>query len=202
MSLIAKGFSLVELIIGMVLLALVCGSGVTILMSQTDAFNDPVMQQTSLQISTKIIHEIQIRSYDEKSDDLGESIRCGENLEGINFVNCSATLGFDEDENSLNTFDDVDDFITSKLCATRSDCVDDFIPSLFFYSADTEDESWKEILKDYSVKIDVTQCPITISSEGIISCNNTNSDVAKLVDIAIKQKDGNIIHYQFIKANI
>ncbi len=202
MRFFSKGFSLAELVIGMVLLAMACAGGITILMSQSAAFSDPLMHQTSLQIGSKIIHEIQIRSFDENSDPDGGTLRCGETIDGVSGGSCSTELGFDINESSFESFNDVDDFITSKLCALRSDCTDNFIPASFFYDMNNESEDWKNALLDYSVKIDVSRCSYNFSTDGTLSCSGSGTDQAKLVDVAVKQKDGNVVHYTFIRSNI
>lgn len=203
MPLMSKGFSLVELVIGMVLLGIACAGGVMILMSQTAAFSDPLSHQASLQIGNRIIREIQVRAFDEKSDPYGGILRCGETVNEVYGGACSDNLGFDSGESSPEAFDDVDDFITSRLCLTRTDCdSDNFIPASFFYDLTVENEDWKETLKEYSVKIDVRRCSPAVSAQGILSCSSTGTDEAKLIDVAVKQDDGNVIHYSFIKANI
>ena len=215
-----RGFTLIEIIIGIVVLSIALTGGLSLLISQVDAYRDPLIKEKSVQIAKRVVHEIQIRAYDEKSDIGGGIFRCSETVGGISLGDCSAEAEYGKDpgELMLDTLDDVDDFDTAKLCnqllnVCSSDDVDDFdtaklcpklsgsyscsenyLPVVYFFS-DAADEATQKKYNDYYagflVKIEVV--PAKISGD---------ADSAKKITVTVRQSDGLEIEYSFIKANI
>ena len=192
-----RGFTLIEIIIGIVVLSIALTGGLSLLISQVDAYRDPLIKEKSVQIAKRVVHEIQIRAYDEKSDIGGGIFRCSETVGGIS--RCSAEYGTDDPgELMLDTLDDVDDFDTAKLCPKLSgsySCSDNnYLPVVYFFS-DAADETAQKKYNDYYagflVKIEVV--PAKISGD---------EDSAKKITVTVRQSDGLEIEYSFIKANI
>ena len=88
-----RGFTLIEIIIGIVVLSIALTGGLSLLISQVDAYRDPLIKEKSVQIAKRVVHEIQIRAYDEKSDIGGGIFRCSETVGGISLGDCSAKYG-------------------------------------------------------------------------------------------------------------
>ena len=197
-----RGFTLIEIIIGIVVLSIALTGGLSLLISQVDAYRDPLIKEKSVQIAKRVVHEIQIRAYDEKSDIGGGIFRCSETVGGISLGDCSAEAkyGTDLGELMLDTLDDVDDFDTAKLCLSLKlsgsySCSDNnYLPVVYFFS-DAADETAQKKYNDYYagflVKIEVV--PATISGD---------ADSAKKITVTVRQSDGLEIEYSFIKANI
>lgn len=196
-----RGFTLIEIIIGIVVLSIALTGGLSLLISQVDAYRDPLIKEKSVQIAKRVVHEIQIRAYDEKSDIGGGIFRCSETVGGISLGDCSAEAEYGTDppgELMLDTLDDVDDFDTAKLCPNLSgsySCSDNkYLPVVYFFS-DAEDKATQEKYNDYYagflVKIEVV--PAQISGD---------ADSAKKITVTVRQSDGLEIEYSFIKANI
>lgn len=191
-----RGFTLIEIIIGIVVLSIALTGGLSLLISQVDAYRDPLIKEKSVQIAKRVVHEIQIRAYDEKSDIGGGIFRCSETVGGIS--RCSETYGTDPGELMLDTLDDVDDFDTAKLCLKLSgsySCSDNnYLPVVYFFS-DAADEAAQKKYNDYYagflVKIEVV--PANISG---------HADSAKKITVTVRQSDGLEIEYSLIKANI
>ena len=194
-----RGFTLIEIIIGIVVLSIALTGGLSLLISQVDAYRDPLIKEKSVQIAKRVVHEIQIRAYDEKSDIGGGIFRCSETVGGIS--RCSAEYGTDDPgELMLDTLDDVDDFDTAKLCLSLKlsgsySCSDNnYLPVVYFFS-DAADEATQKKYNDYYagflVKIEVV--PAKISGD---------ADSAKKITVTVRQSDGLEIEYSFIKANI
>ena len=184
-----RGFTLIEIIIGIVVLSIALTGGLSLLISQVDAYRDPLIKEKSVQIAKRVVHEIQIRAYDEKSDIGG----------GISLGDCSAEAeyGTDPGELMLDTLDDVDDFDTAKLCPKLSgsySCSQNYLPVVYFFS-DAADEATQKKYNDYYagflVKIEVV--PAKISGD---------ADSAKKITVTVRQSDGLEIEYSLIKANI
>lgn len=194
-----RGFTLIEIIIGIVVLSIALTGGLSLLISQVDAYRDPLIKEKSVQIAKRVVHEIQIRAYDEKSDIGGGIFRCSETVGGISLGDCSAEAeyGTDPGELMLDTLDDVDDFDTAKLCLKLSgsySCSGNYLPVVYFFS-DAANEAAQKKYNDYYagflVKIEVV--PATISGD---------ADSAKKITVTVRQSDGLEIEYSFIKANI
>ena len=198
-----RGFTLIEIIIGIVVLSIALTGGLSLLISQVDAYRDPLIKEKSVQIAKRVVHEIQIRAYDEKSDISGGIFRCSETVGGISLGDCSAEAKYGTDdpgELMLDTLDDVDDFDTAKLCLSLKlsgsySCSDNnYLPVVYFFS-DAADEVTQKKYNDYYagflVKIEVV--PAQISG---------NADSAKKITVTVRQSDGLEIEYSFIKANI
>ena len=195
-----RGFTLIEIIIGIVVLSIALTGGLSLLISQVDAYRDPLIKEKSVQIAKRVVHEIQIRAYDEKSDIGGGIFRCSETVGGKSLGDCSAEAkyGTDLGELRLDTLDDVDDFDTAKLCLKLSgsySCSDNnYLPVVYFFS-DAADEAAQKKYNDYYagflVKIEVV--PAKISGD---------ADSAKKITVTVRQSDGLEIEYSFIKANI
>lgn len=192
-----RGFTLIEIIIGIVVLSIALTGGLSLLISQVDAYRDPLIKEKSVQIAKRVVHEIQIRAYDEKSDIGGGIFRCSETVDGKSLGVCSTEYGTDSGELMLDTLDDVDDFDTAKLCPKLSgsySCSENYLPVVYFFS-DAADEATQKKYNDYYagflVKIEVV--PATISGK---------ADSAKKITVTVRQSDGLEIEYSFIKANI
>lgn len=205
-----RGFTLIEIIIGIVVLSIALTGGLSLLISQVDAYRDPLIKEKSVQIAKRVVHEIQIRAYDEKSDIGGGIFRCSETVGGISLGVCSAEAeyGTDPGELMLDTLDDVDDFDTAKLCPKLSgsySCSDNnYLPVVYFFS-DAADEATQKKYNDYYagflVKIEVV--PAKISGDADSAKISGDADYsAKKITVTVRQSDGLEIEYSFIKANI
>ena len=124
-----RGFTLVELIIGIVVLAVAMLVMNTMLISQSKDALEPLYRLRASQLGQGIVQNILSRAYDEKSDHNGGYYRCGETWGDSNLwydgtswqvggtptaVACSTDYGIDsgETEGEHHNFNDVDDFIT------------------------------------------------------------------------------------------
>ena len=201
-----RGFTLIEIIIGIVVLSIALTGGLSLLISQVDAYRDPLIKEKSVQIAKRVVHEIQIRAYDEKSDIGGGIFRCSETVGGISLGVCSAEAeyGTDPGELMLDTLDDVDDFDTAKLCPKLSgsySCSENYLPVVYFFS-DAADEAAQKKYNDYYagflVKIEVVPAKISRDADSA----SGDADSAKKITVTVRQSDGLEIEYSFIKANI
>lgn len=156
------GFTLVELVIGIVVLAIALVAMSTLLISQSKDAIEPIHRLRASQLGQSIIQNIVSRAYDEKSDHNGGIYRCGEiwgdsNLwfDGTSWqttgtpsiVSCtnSANYGIDAGEvaGEHYNFNDVDDFIES-----------DYVSAVQY--GNVLGESLASEMQNYAVKIDVT----------------------------------------------
>jgi MSHA pilin protein MshD len=102
-----RGFTLIELVAGMVIFGIVLAIIATLIAPQGRASFDPLWQTRATELSESLINEISAKAFDEQSDFTGGMKRCGE--VGMSLCTQSNDLGPDTGEARAD-FDDVDDF--------------------------------------------------------------------------------------------
>ncbi len=203
-----SGFTLVELVIGMVALGIACTSVLGILASQTAAYRDPIYRQTGIQIAKKVRQELRTVRFDEKSDPSGGLWRCGEEIDGIGLGDCSQTSKFGRDGSEtayIYDLDDFDDFKSSELCKSVAGCADgDFLPASFFYPESSSDQELAEALEGYFVRIEISaqSVPTAGGTEDILFSSGENASEGKLARFTVRQRDGTEVEYSVFMANI
>ncbi len=125
-----KGFTLVELVVGIVVLAIAMMIMNTMLISQSKDALEPMYRLRASQLGQSIMQNILSRAYDQNSDHNGGYYRCGEIWGDVNLwyngsawvssgtpteVSCTAVANYGPDtgESDHPDFNDVDDFITT-----------------------------------------------------------------------------------------
>lgn len=105
-----QGFTLIELIIGIVVLTLSLSIVGTLIAPAEEKSADNILQIKASELAQSLMNDITSRAFDDNSDMSGGKIRCGEPADGDN--DCTTVIGVELDEDPLdrNTFDDVDDF--------------------------------------------------------------------------------------------
>ncbi len=119
---IIRGFTLIELVIGIVLFSIVLTLVTTLVAPQARRSVDPILQIRAVELAQSVLREISARSFDENSDRINGVIRCNEDLNDDGEVDpppigdeaekeCTANLDLgNEAGESRATFDDVDDY--------------------------------------------------------------------------------------------
>ena len=97
------GFTLVELILGMVVFVIALTIVTSLIVPQARQTAEPLIQLKASKLAQATINEILAKAYDENSDRSPPFQRCDEKPSG-----CSATLGAEEASRDL--YDDVDDY--------------------------------------------------------------------------------------------
>lgn len=103
-----RGFTLIELIVGIVVFSAAMVTVITLVVNQTRQSIDPVLQTRAANLAQSLADEILGKAYDENSNLDGAGVRCGE--QG---TSCSAVLGPDGVGANIETreqYDDVDDY--------------------------------------------------------------------------------------------
>lgn len=111
-----RGFTLIEFVVGMVLLAVALTGILGLLINQAPQSVDPVQQVRAAQLAQRILNEVLEKSFDEHSDHNGGRFRCGETAgtPPIAHAPCTASADYGPDggETRPYEFNDVDDFDT------------------------------------------------------------------------------------------
>lgn len=104
---VEQGFTLIEMIAGLVVFGVVLGIISTLMVPQSKQSFDPLWQTRATELSQSLFNEISAKAFDEQSDFVGGMVRCNE----LTASTCtpSADLGADTAETRA-TFDDVDDY--------------------------------------------------------------------------------------------
>jgi MSHA pilin protein MshD len=98
-----QGFTLVELIVGIVTLAIAFSIITTLLVPTAQKSAEQILQIRAAELGQSLMNEISGKAFDENSDRVGGEIRCGEAL-----ITCTTSLG--PDGETLDLYDDVDDY--------------------------------------------------------------------------------------------
>ena len=110
----SRGFTLVELVIGMVVFAVALTFVASFILPQATRSIDPIWQVRATELGQSLLSEIQTKSFDEQSDRSGGLMRCGEDMDGdgdIEACTDAPDLGCEEAGQNRDTYDDVDDYL-------------------------------------------------------------------------------------------
>lgn len=105
----SKGFTLVELIIGLVVFAIAMSLFVSLIVPQAIRSVDPVFQVRAAELGQSLISEIASKPFDENSSRTGGFIRCNEGT-ACSVINSVSNSNIEEGINNRDQFDDVDDY--------------------------------------------------------------------------------------------
>lgn len=100
---VQQGFTLVEIIIGIVVFALSLSVITSLILPTASQSASQLQQIRASELGQSLMNEILSRAYDENSDKAGGLLRCGES-------GAPACSGIGRDESNREDFDDVDDY--------------------------------------------------------------------------------------------
>lgn len=100
-----RGFTLIELVVGMVVFSIVMLIVFNVISVQSARSVDPVLQSRASELGQSIISEVMSKAFDEQSSRTGNDLRCNEGTP----CTISGSLGPDNAE-VRGTFNDVDDY--------------------------------------------------------------------------------------------
>lgn len=104
----AKGFTLIELVIGMVVFSIALVLFTSLIVPQAIRSVDPIFQVRATELGQSLINEIVSKSFDEASDRVGGSVLCSSTVAPL--CTTSNNLGAEEGAVNRENFDDVDDY--------------------------------------------------------------------------------------------
>ena len=192
---INRGFTLIELVIGMVVLAIAMMVMNTFFLSQSKDALEPIYRLRASQLGQSLMQNILSRAYDQKSDHNGGRYRCGEiwqngslwydgnvwQTTGVPLiVACSTSYGPDiapagsEVAGEHWNFNDVDDFIT-KDPVTHSFV---FVPASNYVTG----------YNSYDVKI-------------VVAADNSSGVLMKRIDVTVRTPSNEEIDFSAFKGN-
>ncbi|MGY3968993.1 type IV pilus modification PilV family protein [Aeromonas enteropelogenes] len=180
-----RGFTLIELIVGIVLLAVALTGILGLLINQAPRAVDPVQQVRAAQLAQRLAGEILQKSFDEQSDHNGGRYRCGETVDGVIIPACSTSYGPDG-EPAPYAYNDVDDFDTAGnwVDANR------FTQTSAGVSGDE--------YPNYQVKIAVSG--VDFSDGSFQSCTEPCS-VGKRIELQVRLPDRSVLDFSLYRGN-
>lgn len=116
----AHGYTLIELVVGIIAFSAVMAIVTDLLIPQASRSIDPIYQVRATELAQSLFNEMTGKLFDENSDRSGGRIRCNEDLDADDAVDntaigervCTvpASLGPDAGEVSRDLYDDIDDY--------------------------------------------------------------------------------------------
>ncbi|WP_028864109.1 type IV pilus modification PilV family protein [Psychromonas aquimarina] len=197
---VVKGFTLVELVVGIVVLAIAMMVMNTMMISQSKDSLEPLYRLRASQLGQSIMENILSRSFDHNSDHNGARYRCGEIwgdaglwYDGSSWqttgtptkVACSTVYGIDAGETAgeHQDFNDVDDFIT-----------DGFVNAVTY--GDALGNNLADQYKNYWVQIAVTADDSMLAVDGLPA-----AEQMKRIDVTIRTPSDEQILFSAFKGN-
>ena len=188
---ISLGFTLLELVAGIALFAVVMLLITGAFLPMINKQNQPIYQIRAAELAQSMLQDALARSYDENSDRSGQTVAgkyqyCGSidtanNATESSSGNCSTTLGADNGE-TYTTFDDIDDF--NLYCNVP-------ITGSAFAQLQGLDIS---LYENYSIKVCVENAPELLGL-------TTRNDVAKKVTVTVTTPAGEAIPFTSYRSN-
>ncbi|TNH89025.1 prepilin-type N-terminal cleavage/methylation domain-containing protein [Aeromonas sobria] len=199
-----RGFTLIELIVGIVLLAVALTGILGLLINQAPQAVDPVQQVRAAQLAQRLSGEILQKSFDEQSDHNGGRYRCGETFNGQFYGDCSCPVGVPctqqppapaiagwqpsqygpDGEPAPYAYNDVDDFDTAGNWRDASW----FTQTSLVTNNDDE-------YRNYQVRISVTPDDL-FGSPGLKA-----ESIGKRILLQVKLPDGSVLDFSFYRGN-
>ncbi|MCF3096456.1 type II secretion system protein [Aeromonas australiensis] len=199
-----RGFTLIELIVGIVLLAVALTGMLGLLINQAPQAVDPVQQVRAAQLAQRLSGEILQKSFDEHSDHNGGRYRCGETFNGQFYGDCSCPVGVactqnppapaiagwqpslygPDGELAPYAYNDVDDFDTAGNWRSASW----FTQTSLVTNNDDE-------YRNYQVRI-------TVTPDDLFGSPGPKAEsIGKRVLLQVKLPDGSVLDFSFYRGN-
>ncbi|MGI5310592.1 type IV pilus modification PilV family protein [Rheinheimera sp. WS51] len=178
-----QGVTLIELIIGIVVLAISLTLVTSVLGPLFIKSTDPWHQVRATELGQSLMNEILARSFDENSSRSGSLLRCNE--AGALACTSQANFGPDGSETRLQ-FDDVDDFIAVNSLADALAYIDDAGEREKYY-------------RNYQVSVAVryaTAADLSLSSGAAIG-----AEQLKVITLTVTTPNGEPIQFSALKGN-
>ncbi|XPF92505.1 type IV pilus modification PilV family protein [Colwellia sp. RE-S-Sl-9] len=182
----ASGFTLIELVIGIVVLSLSFSIIFTMILPTATQSAVQIHQVRAAELGQAMMNEIMGKAFDEHSDMMGGMNRCGEgkdtDLDGaIDTCTANNDLGSDAGETNRSLYNDVDDYNNYSI-------VEDSLN-------DNNDADLDSLYIGFSVNVFVCN---DSNYDGV--CDTTNN-IAKLIQVTVTSAEGESVTFASYKAN-
>ena len=178
-----KGFTLIETIVGIVVLGIAFSLLITLIYPITEHSASQLHQIKAAELAQSFLNEIQNKAFDENSDKAGGRNRCGEN--GVDCTSYNG-LGADTSEDR-QTYDDVDDYDDINFNTSLENSLQDI--------------NFAALYQGFKVNVDVCNdgdYDGTCSSKLV---SNNDTDTAKLITVTVETPTGEQLTFATYRAN-
>jgi MSHA pilin protein MshD len=179
------GFTLVELVIGIVVLSISFTVLFQMILPTATQGAKQIHQIRASELGQSLMSEVMGKAFDENSDMMGGGYRCGEDVDqnGTPEQACSTILGNEEGDNR-SLFDDVDDY----NFYNNNSIIEDSLNN-------SSDTNLSDIYRGFTVNIEV------INDGNYDGEADTINNIAKLITITVTTAEGVQITFSSYKAN-
>lgn len=198
----SRGFTLIEFIVGIVLLAVALTGILSLLNSLAPQSVDPVQQVRAAQLAQRILNEALQKSFDERSDHNGGRFRCGETAgtPPVTYPACTDTANYGPESSEARPyqFNDVDDYQTSAICSKNLvSCDAGWVPANYF-SAQSGQGLDEAEYRQFGVKIRVSGTDLTKAL--LPACSGTCS-TGKRIELWVRLPDRSEMAFALYRGN-
>lgn len=102
----SKGFTLIELVIGIMVFTIALVSFMSLIVPQATRSIDPIFQVRAAELGQSLLNEISSKSFDEQSNRTGGLFRCNDTSQ----INCTNSEELGDDNETRDNYNDVDDY--------------------------------------------------------------------------------------------
>lgn len=171
----SKGFTLIELIVGIVVLSISFSLLISLILPLSEKSAEQLHQVRAAELGQSMMNEILARAFDENSDMAGGLVRCGENSGSCT---SAGDLGADTGEIERSLYNDVDDYID------------------FDFSSETNalGESFSSLYPGFNVTVAVVYSNFSPNDSNVI-------ELAKRITITVTTPQDFDFVFTFYKAN-
>jgi MSHA pilin protein MshD len=169
-----SGFTLIEIIAGVVIMAISMTALTAVLFPLAAGSTDPIFQVRAAELGQSLLNEITGKSYDENTN-LNTGVRCGENVKACT---ASGDLKAEDGEDTASLFDDVDD-----------------------YNGYNETMAQLDNSSNYDALYSGFTFIVTVYYDGDYDGTPDNNTSAKRIDIAITTPGNQVFRFAAYKAN-
>ncbi len=185
----ASGFTLIELVIGIVVLSLSFTVLFQMILPTATQGATQIHQIRAAELGQSIMSEIMGKAFDDNSDMMGGMLRCGEDADKDGNIDQACTIisgdETDSEEGSNRSlFDDVDDYNYYR----NNSLVEDSLSS-------NSDTDLADLYKGFTVNINV------INDGDYDGVTDNVYSIAKLITLTVKTAEGVEITFSSYKAN-
>ncbi|MBL4822838.1 MAG: prepilin-type N-terminal cleavage/methylation domain-containing protein [Colwellia sp.] len=177
---ITKGFTLIELIVGIVVLSISFSLLISLILPLSEKSAEQLHQVRAAELGQSMMNEIIARAFDQQSDMTGGLIRCGEN--GV-VCTSNNNLGADNGETERALYNDVDDYD-----GYDTDSTDD---------ENVLGESFSSLYPGFRVQVAVCYSQLSTTST---NCSSS-IELAKLITVTVTTPQDFDFVFSFYKAN-
>lgn len=178
------GFSLFELVLGIVLLGILMAGSLAMLINLAPKTVDPAMEVRAAQLAQRLLNDISLQKYDHNNT---PTQICGAGT-------CTAAdeYGPDIDEDTLSVLNDVDDYHTPAICSNsnfNAPCNNDWIDACWFTG---QCSGSGNVYSQFKVRVLVIKPVAAFDNE---------PDSAKQIEISVRLPKGAEWHYAVLRGN-